>query len=62
MLKKNFIRDGNRRIIGSVTTGYSFKSLSHEKLKKRRIVRWSAPTLGARNDREIIPGPLVNAD
>ena len=22
MLKKNFIRDGNRRIIGSVTTGY----------------------------------------
>jgi hypothetical protein len=23
MLKKNFIRDGNRRIIGSVTTGYS---------------------------------------
>lgn len=23
MLRKNFIRDGNRRIIGSVTTGYS---------------------------------------
>ena len=23
MLKKDFIRDGNRRIIGSVTTGYS---------------------------------------
>jgi hypothetical protein len=23
MLKKNFIRDGNRRIIGSVTAGYS---------------------------------------
>ena len=23
MLKKDFIRDGNRKIIGSVTTGYS---------------------------------------
>jgi YD repeat-containing protein len=23
MLKKDFIRDGNRRMIGSVTTGYS---------------------------------------
>jgi hypothetical protein len=23
MLKKDYIRDGNRRIIGSVTTGYS---------------------------------------
>jgi YD repeat-containing protein len=23
MLKKTFVRDGNRRIIGSVTTGYS---------------------------------------
>jgi hypothetical protein len=23
MLKQDFIRDGNRRIIGSVTTGYS---------------------------------------
>jgi hypothetical protein len=23
MLKKDFVRDGNRRIIGSVTTGYS---------------------------------------
>jgi hypothetical protein len=23
MLKKHFIRDGNRRIIGSVTSGYS---------------------------------------
>jgi hypothetical protein len=26
MLKKDFIRDGNRRIIGSVTTGYSDSS------------------------------------
>lgn len=26
MLKKYFIRDGNRRIIGSVTTGYSDSS------------------------------------
>src|SRR5260370_35816534 len=26
MLKKNFIRDGNRSIIGSVTTGYSDSS------------------------------------
>jgi YD repeat-containing protein len=23
MLKKDYVRDGNRRIIGSVTTGYS---------------------------------------
>ena len=23
MLKKDFVRDGNRKIIGSVTTGYS---------------------------------------
>ena len=26
MLKKNYVRDGNRRIIGSVTTGYSDSS------------------------------------
>ena len=26
MLKKNFIRDGNSKIIGSVTTGYSDSS------------------------------------
>ena len=26
MLKKDFIRNGNRRIIGSVTTGYSDSS------------------------------------
>jgi hypothetical protein len=26
MLKKHFIRDGNRSIIGSVTTGYSDSS------------------------------------
>jgi hypothetical protein len=26
MLKKDFIRDGNRKIIGSVTTGYSDSS------------------------------------
>ena len=26
MLKKDFIRDGSRRIIGSVTTGYSESS------------------------------------
>ena len=26
MLKKNFIRDSNRKIIGSVTTGYSDSS------------------------------------
>jgi hypothetical protein len=26
MLKKTFVRDGNRRIIGSVTTGYSDSS------------------------------------
>jgi YD repeat-containing protein len=26
MLKKDYVRDGNRRIIGSVTTGYSDSS------------------------------------
>jgi YD repeat-containing protein len=26
MLKKDFIRDGNRKIIGSITTGYSDSS------------------------------------
>ena len=43
MLKKNFIRDGNRRIIGSVTTGYSDTS---------RVVRDERnQTTGRTNDR-----------
>jgi hypothetical protein len=50
MLKKVYIRDGNKRVIGSVTTGFSgsFDSLVRD--EHERVLGWSSEKFGTTRD------------
>jgi len=63
MLKKGFIRDGTRRIIGSVTTGYSDTSAvvrdEGNRIAGRSSGRFHGPaTVAASSSRSILLIPV----
>jgi hypothetical protein len=62
MLKKEYVRDGKRRIIGSVTAGFkgSFETLVRD--EHERVAGWTSEKLHATRDQGGHPVSLNTAD